>query len=242
MARKKESAPAPQAAVPAIEPAKRALLFELENVAVNGRQVIYDVLCDVLKEKDVKLTSSIFAIHCLYLPVKSFVAPVLEATGKKKLPEDKLSAEIMEKVHAEMTGGKLKLNDVMERIIDGAGAKKILVGALTCFEENIGRTVITNLGLSESTVTCLSCFSEDKVMPSADAWLKLAKKVGVPASRCLAMATSARASRAALSAGMRCVVVPDKFTAFQDFGGADQVFDSLDNKAGDEILTLLDIR
>jgi hypothetical protein len=41
---------------------------------------------------------------------------------------------------------------------------------------------------------------------------------------------------------MRGVVVPDAFTAFQDFGGADKVFDSLDNKAAEEILSLLDIR
>jgi hypothetical protein len=37
------------------------------------------------------------------------------------------------------------------------------------------------------------------------------------------MATRAVACRSALKAGMRCVGVPDEFTASEDFSGADSV-------------------
>ncbi len=46
-------------------------------------------------------------------------------------------------------------------------------------------------------------------------------------------------AKAALSAGMRCVVVPDEFTVFQDFSGADVILDLESEFDPDELLNML---
>jgi beta-phosphoglucomutase-like phosphatase (HAD superfamily) len=55
--------------------------------------------------------------------------------------------------------------------------------------------------------------------------LKTAKSLRRTPRQCVVLAGSASASRAALSAGMRCVVLADGYTAHQDFGGVDAVIE-----------------
>lgn len=64
--------------------------------------------------------------------------------------------------------------------------------------------------------------------PRADAWLKLVKELEVKAPACIALTTSMVACKAALTAGIRAVAIPDRYTGFQDFGGAHAVAERLE--------------
>ncbi len=44
------------------------------------------------------------------------------------------------------------------------------------------------------------------------------------------------ACKSAMSADLRCVAVPDSFTAFQDFSGADLILESLEPSSARETL------
>ena len=91
--------------------------------------------------------------------------------------------------------------------------------------------ILADLGLPDMDSRVLSCGEEYGSCPGANLWLRLAENMMIPPSRCVAIATSAASCKAAIAAKMRSVVIPDKFTAFQDFGGADVVFDTLDKNA-----------
>lgn len=56
--------------------------------------------------------------------------------------------------------------------------------------------------------------------PAPDLYLGVAECLGVAPDRCLALEDSPNGLRAALAAGMRCVVVPTPLTAGLDFAGA----------------------
>ena len=56
--------------------------------------------------------------------------------------------------------------------------------------------------------------------PAPDLYLAAAACLGVQSERCLALEDSPNGLRAALAAGMRCVVVPTAITAALDFSGA----------------------
>ena len=129
----------------------------------------------------------------------------------------------------------------MEDVLNTAIADGALLGALSGLDEATATKVMDKLGLSEKETTVLASASEDRDTPTTDAWLRLAKSMNAPASCCLVIASSARSCKAALSAGMRCVVLPDKFTSFQDFSGADRVLDALDKEAVGVISGLLDM-
>ena len=66
--------------------------------------------------------------------------------------------------------------------------------------------------------------------------LKIAKAMSKSPRVCIALVSSMASCKSALSAGMRCVALPDAFTSFQDFGGADVVYEHGDEVAIEELL------
>jgi HAD superfamily hydrolase (TIGR01509 family) len=62
--------------------------------------------------------------------------------------------------------------------------------------------------------------------PEPDPYLAAARRLGLDPSDCIAVEDSERGLRAAVAAGMRCLVVPNGFSAGGDFSAADRVLDS----------------
>ena len=217
----------------------RAILFELENVAVKGRQIIYDVLKSVLAAKGVEMGRLMFSRYCICLPVKHFFSDLLASAGKTRLSADKLLAEITEGIKLSLTDGSLKLDSALVKVLKAAAGRNVHAGALSCLDGETSQQLMTKLGLADMGVRLHSSSCRDNNCSGADTWLKLAKHVSIPSSRCLVLATSSSSCKAALSAGMRCIVIPDTFTSFQDFGGADYVLGALSEIAVEDIFGLL---
>ena len=171
-------------------PAQRAVLFELENVAVKGRQVVFDVLGSVLADKGIKLTPAMFSRHCHESSLKQFLPALLASEGRTRLSEDKLQEEIAEGIRLSLTGGSPKIESGLASVLDKAKKKGVLIGALTGLEEETAGQLTQKLGLSDAGIHMLSQVSEEKTFPSADAWLKLAKNMAVLPQLCMVIATS----------------------------------------------------
>jgi putative hydrolase of the HAD superfamily len=217
----------------------RAVLFELENFSIKGRQLVFDLLKKILSEKDIELTLNMFSRYCLHPSVKHFLPMMLKMDGKAKVSEAKLISEVTEAITHSFTGNTLKLESGVARLLKAMEEEKAVVAVLSSLDDETARLLSAKLGLIDRGVTLLSYASQEKSFPSADAWLKLAKRISIAPACCVVVATSSVSCKAALSAGMRCVVVPDKFTAFQDFGGADNVFDDFGDEAIKHIIELL---
>ena len=86
---------------------------------------------------------------------------------------------------------------------------------------------------------CYSTNDEGVPLPDADAWRRLAKRMGVSYMGTLAMASSRHACQAAMVNGMCCIATPDPYTGFQDFSGADFVIDSMEPGLLDDMLALV---
>jgi beta-phosphoglucomutase-like phosphatase (HAD superfamily) len=217
-----------------------AILFELENVAVKGHGIAYETLRDVLGKKSATLTPALFCRHCLYRAPKDYVAAVLKATGKERLSADKLAEEIGAAFVAAFSDPKLKLATDLKKLLKSAAERNFVVGALSCLDKTVAQTLAANVGLTDMGVTTLQALNNDAWHPGVEAWLKLAKTAGAHPFRCVAIVSSALSCRAALSARMKCIAQPNSLTAFEDFGGADYLVDSLDEIAIDRIAQLLE--
>ena len=137
----------------------------------------------------------------------------------------------------------MKLNPGLGDILKAAAEKNVAMGGITNLDEGTDEQLVGKLGLSGMGVQQLSRASDDdRQFPSADGWLKLAKNMGVMPPLCVVVASSATACRSALSAGMPCAVVSDKFTAFQDFSGAHYCSDGFTDDSMAAILGLLESR
>ena len=68
----------------------------------------------------------------------------------------------------------------------------------------------------------------DQPKPAPDPYLEAARRLGIEPVRCLAVEDSERGLRAAIAAGMRCVVVPSELTRGQKFIGAGAIESCVD--------------
>jgi len=177
-----------------------AILFELENLAASGRSVIHDVLRSALAGRDVDLTPACFAKFCLDSPPSVFLPRILAHAKKDRLSEARLLAEVKQSLNLAFRDGNVRLDKSLEKIIKEASAEGFLIGCLSALEAETAGALLSRLGLRGIGVKSMTCADDRKRFPSPDEWLRLAKSVGVPPTRCLALATSALATRTAVSA------------------------------------------
>lgn len=220
-----------------------AILCELENVAVNGRKIAFDVLKSVLAEKDVKITPIIFSRHFGGTPLRAALGALLQEQGKGRLSEDKLAGEIEKGVSLSVLDAAAKPNASFRKLAERAGTEGICIGGVTLLDAEAAVQLTTKLGLNEGghpVVPLKKHAAQTDRRAEVDAWGKLVRSVGLSPLRCVSVTTCSRSMKAALAAGMQCVAVPDEFTSFQDYSGADVVLDEFNDEAIGEIFGLLD--
>jgi beta-phosphoglucomutase-like phosphatase (HAD superfamily) len=74
--------------------------------------------------------------------------------------------------------------------------------------------------------------------PAPDIYGWLLERLGLPPAACLAIEDSENGLKSALTAGLRCLVTPNDYTAGQDFHGAAAVFAHLGDITLDRLLAL----
>ena len=216
-----------------------ALLFELENILVHGRQIEFQVIKSVLSDKGIKPSTMDLVRLCMDKSSRDFLTPLLADAGKARLSKEKIEEELEEAMHKALASGKQSPSAPLMTLLNEAGKRGHILGALSNWDKETAAALLSRLGLDIPRSNTYSC-REHWHSPSVDGWLRLAKAVGVPPGRCLCLVTGLKSYRAALSARMSCVALPDEFTAFQDFGGADMVIDVLAPRQVEDVLAILE--
>ena len=217
------------------EQATLAMLVELDNVAIPGRKMVYNILKKLLAERDAELTPMLFMHYCIGCCPKTYLPGLLAVMDKKRLSADKMAAELSQAYAESLVTSNLTAPKSLMKLLGKAKDKGLVIGALSGFDEEVATKLLCKLGFDEFH-THLMCVPSATEFPSADAWLRLAKKVGVTRARCTALVSSSHSARSALSGGMRCVAVPDEFTSHQDFGGTDMVLAEITDSAINNIM------
>lgn len=226
--------------------ASYALIFELEGVAVSARKAEYDVLSSLLSDHGVKLSPVHYSRFCLQNDPATYVPNLLKELGSKKLSADRLAEEIRSGINMYLTSKDATIHPALEKIVEESARRGMPIGAITTMKEPAGLALLGRWNRLAADMQLFVSDARQKSFPRADNWLKAAKAFGRTARQCLAIAGSMVSAKSALSAGMRCVVIPDEFTAFQDFSGVDAVVESVEElnvkKLLDDICPLQAIR
>jgi len=216
-----------------------ALLFEFENITVNGRKIVYDVCKRLLSEKEIDLTPSLFVRYCLRPSADIFLPELLDVVGKKRLSPSKLAAEIDAEIKKALADNHLKISGGFAKLLEKARRENATIGALTALSQDVTQGLVKKLGLDGTSLHLYYAAAGVVNFPTADAWLKLAKMVGVAPQGCTALATSSESCKAALSGGMSLVALPDDLTSSQDFGGVDLLIDKLNDESIGQVVSLM---
>lgn len=218
--------------------ASTGLVFELEKLAMPGQRLLFEACQKVLKDKQVALTTMLWSRFGLATPLAQGLGRLLATVDKKSLPADKFSREIQDIFFREIARPAVKLNAALNTLLTEAAKLNIKIGALSFLPDEQAQALLVHLGLQERVR--LRVMQKDAVIvPTPDCWLMTCKAIGVPARHCVAVVDGAVACNAALEAGLRCVVAPDEFTAYQDFGGADLVAEDLKDVHAKDLQALL---
>jgi len=216
-----------------------ALLFELEFIVGNARRAAYDTLRGILEEKSIAFPEVVFSRVCTSSPPEHYIEAVQDAVGARKLSTRKLIEDVTNGILLSMSSSSLRVPDAIRKILETAKERGTQLAALTTLPESVYKILLEKAGLSSLGIVVRSFEQPDESWPRADTWLMLSKDVGCPIGHCLAMVSSSRSNRAALTAGMRSVAFPDVYTRYQDFGGAHLVVEDQTAFNIDELFELV---
>ncbi len=221
--------------------AREVLFFELEYVAVNGRQLMFDTLKQVMKSKDIDVTPALFARCGLTPRPGKAIQAMIEASGRNLTTGDQLTEQaenLMVKAFAE----KAVLNKDLPALIKAAQERNIQVVALSAWPESAAKELMKKTGLDELGVDLVAMDSVDPIFPRADHWLRVLKQRGQETIPLISIVASRAACKGALTAGATCIALPDAYTAFEDFTGAKAVLDTLGDMSAKAMLDLVSRR
>lgn len=210
------------------------LVLELEGTAVSVRQTVFDAVSVVLKKEKIACTPSLFMRHGLH-SVPEYMARDLHAfLGLKDSTREALQSATMNALE-ERFAGKIDPMPGLQKLLASAAATGAKLAVVSWQSEEAAKALTEKIGLMQWRPLVLSYTNVHHEFPGADTFLKALKQLEATAHRSVALVSCAASSRAATAAGMRCAVVPDSFTSFQDFAGADWVADSWSDVEADQL-------
>ncbi|MDP6630345.1 MAG: hypothetical protein QGH42_08145 [Kiritimatiellia bacterium] len=216
-----------------------ALLFELENIGFQGRKVVFDVLKSVLADKDMKLTPVLFSRCCVDQPIEKGLPKLLELLGHPRVSAEKLVPEILQGIRASLVDNTPKSPAALAGLLKKALAEGYKIGAVSDLDQDAALQLYAKLDIGEPEEGAVVALESDAGTSESKAWKSAARSMEALIPSCVVLTTSSSSSLAAVASGMRCIVIPDDYTSFQDFGGTDTILDALDDGATKAILDTL---
>ncbi len=215
---------------------KPCLVFELETVAFNGGQAMYEVAEAAFKARELQLTPEIFIRFNLSHPTPRVLQHMATAMAINANNIEAMSAEIVEQWQQKLA--QTAPNLVVAKLLGDAAKQGIPLGAVTTLPEELASGLIKALALNVEVALVKLPTVGGNSRPRQEFWVKLARQMQVAPAQCVALVGSAITAQAAVMAGMHVVALPNAFNAFQDFGGADMVFEKPESLPLDEIMAL----
>lgn len=117
---------------------------------------------------------------------------------------------------------------VIDGVVEALNALrgKYVMGIVTSSRQEHFEIIHRSSGLLPYFQFVLTLKDYSRTKPNPEPYLKALAVCGFPPEECLAIEDSPRGLAAAISAGIRCVVIPSKFTRNNDFRGASKVLNS----------------
>lgn len=215
---------------------QKAILFELEHIAVQGRKMIFDIVKGALKKEHVTLSVPMFSRYCVWGSPHDYIPAILESSGKKTSSAEKVASAIVSETKSIFSTAKLKQTACVQDILKTAEKHGAKVGALSALGLDLAESLVKKLGLSNQGIIVKSSGSGRNGYTPPDAWIRLAKSLQVSPFKCVAISTHAGSCRSSIAAHMRCVALPDEYTSYQDFSGADCILSTLDAAILDDVM------
>lgn len=205
-------------------PRTAALIFEFDHLVVNIREATLDILKTIFEDQDLQPIH--LTRYALNVTPQKAIEQIQAALGIKKGTPKKLGDELINGIRMHLETGNVQVSDELRDVIVQARERNMPVYGLTSLPEGPRELLGDRLDLPGLGIEYAPFGIQLEPYPRADAWLKMCKEYELLAPVSLALTTSMVSTKAAMTAGVHCVAIPDRFTAHQDFSGCQAVVDS----------------
>lgn len=213
------------------------LMIELDYVIVNLREIEFDAIKRGIAPKGVELTSAMFSRSTMSPNHRAVIGSILQSAGKKSDAIEKAVNEVNKSI-IEYCSENAVINSGVVELINIAKSRNVNVKLYSALDNQTAENLVNKIGLSDMGIEIINPSEIRESFPKADDWLKMLKKADIEDKTIVAVVSSQLACKGALTAGASCIVVPDKFTDFQDFSGAMFILDKLNDEDPNHILDL----
>lgn len=214
------------------------LFFDLDTVALNGRQLAFEATARALKKKDIELTFPMFVKDGQGSAPHYYIPKLMAAVGKAgagtKLLEDEVTKAVFDGLK------KASFNEGLTSLIAEAQKRDIRVFALSSLPQEQAEALFAAHKLADKGVELYLADEIGEDFPRTEIWLTLIRNMELEPRACITLTSTRNACKGALTADMVAIACPDEFTTFDDFGGAHFVLDNIaDMKPADLIDAVL---
>lgn len=214
------------------------LVLELEFMLLHGRELMYEAFNSVLKNHQITLDQTAFSRYCLPRTTEKCLHGLLPALGKKGLAVETIADKIRQQFESSLNASTTRPAPELIALLKKAAENNIKIGLLSFLPQGNADRLMARLSLNQPV--CLHVMKKKADdLPTPDSWLSLLKAMTVIPRCAFALVDGALACKSALAVGMRCCVVPDHFTEWQDFSGADLVAENISGLKLNDILALM---
>ena len=156
------------------------------------------------------------------------IAAFLETQGYDSASAADLAARLhrdkTERMRDLVTAGRIEPRTGVREVLDGLSAAGVTLAVATTGTREWVDPLLTGLFGTGLFSVVMTGTEVPALKPDPAVYLEALRELGVPAQRALAVEDSSNGLRAALGAGLTCVVVTNDYTTDQDFAGAAAIY------------------
>jgi HAD superfamily hydrolase (TIGR01509 family) len=195
----------------------RAVIFDMDGVLLDSEPIHFEATRELLAERGIDYSAA--AGDNFFGCTDHEVFSVLKERYRLEMSEEELTKAWLGRVvpalplmAAPLPGVPEVLHDLKDRGLRLALASSSVPAVIAASLKALGIGSLFEIKVSGHDV--------ENGKPSPDIFLEAARRLGLPPAECVVVEDSSNGMRAALTAGMRCAVVPCSSTAHQDFSDA----------------------
>jgi len=203
-----------------------AVIFDMDGILINSEPMWRDAEIEVFKQVGLHLKES-DCTETMGVPIREVVEYHFRKTPWKGPTTEEVTNQIIAAMVKEIRENG-KIIPGAAKAIEFVKSKKVRIALASSSNYRLIETVLKTLGLENMFEIIHSAEEEPMGKPDPGVYLSTAKKLGVPASHCLAIEDSVNGVLAAKAAGMKCIAIPDKRIKEQEkYEAADLVLKDL---------------
>ena len=200
-----------------------AILWDNDGVLVDTEEMFFSATRDALARAGVNLTREQYLEFALTTGRGAF--DLLQATGWSAAHILRLRGERDLAYAAMLRAGCVAMDGVIETLARLKGKARMAI-VTTSLRKHFDLAHRAS-GVREYFDLILAREDYRQSKPHPEPYLTALDRLSVAAERSIAVEDSARGLQSALAAGLRCIVVPNRFTRGSPFGGALAVLDDV---------------